>query len=254
MRVQLLSQKSQMFLCLHAMFRYLHPVNSLSLLRLLTRDTCFHLHNQVNILAATLKNRYENALNRIIVIIISTFFLFLYLQNVAKQEQRKSFQLSAIEYFIVCLLRYPTVSPANSLAVKNIDGFESLSADAVGTWAQSSPYFYLLSKYLNHYLCRSDVGNGGGGVSYGARDSAMAEFFIRIAIDAWIDTVPAVRVNHGQFLTEKTTSTGNSLSPKPRVQSSEVQYHPKPTEIVTLSVSATKWTPLAMKVRYIDGF
>ena len=59
MRVQLLSQKSQMFLCLHAMFRYLHPVNSLSLLRLLTRDTCFHLHNQVNILAATLKNRYE---------------------------------------------------------------------------------------------------------------------------------------------------------------------------------------------------
>ncbi len=155
----------------------------------------------------------------------------------------------------MCLLRYPTVSPANSLAVKNIDGFESLSADAVGTWAQSSPYFYLLSKYLNHYLCRSDVGNGGGGVSYGARDSAMAEFFIRIAIDAWIDTVPAVRVNHGQFLTEKATSTGNSnsLSPKPRVQSSEVQYHPKPTEIVTLSVSATKWTPLAMKVRYIDG-
>ena len=89
--------------------------------------------------------------------------------------------------------------------------------------------------------------NSGGGVSYGARDSAMAEFFMRIAIDEWIDTVPAVRVNHGQFLTEK-KSTGSSLSPQPRVQPNEVQYHPKPTEIITLSVSATKWTPLAMKV------
>lgn len=49
MKVQLLSQKSQMFLCLHSMFRYLHPVNSFSLLRVLTRDTAFHLHNQVTI-------------------------------------------------------------------------------------------------------------------------------------------------------------------------------------------------------------
>ena len=137
--------------------------------------------------------------------------------------------------------------PANSLAVKTIDGFESMSAAAVSRWAQTSPYFHLLSQYLNHYICGSDVVNSSGGVSYGARDSVMAEFFIRVAIDEWIDTVPAVRVNHGQFLTEK-KGTSSSLSPQPRAQPNEVQYHPKPTEIITLSVSATKWTPLAMKV------
>ena len=78
MKVQLLSQKSQMFLCLHSMFRYLHPVNSFSVLRLLTRDTAFNLHNQVTIFFVFFlineEKTFINFSNRNILCIIVFFF------------------------------------------------------------------------------------------------------------------------------------------------------------------------------------
>ena len=191
---------------------------------------------------------------QLIPLIYCSFFSFA-MKKLAKQEPRKSFQLSAIEYFIVCLLRYPIVQPLNSLAIFPIDGWESLSANSVASWIQTSPYFYLLSQYLNRYLVQSGgMINGGIGVSYGTRDAVIAELLVRLAVDQWIDIVPVVRVNHGQIVGQGKKGLRNTdsvrTSPISGPDLAEFQFHPPATEVLTLSLYSvtSKWTPLTLKV------
>jgi len=131
------------------------------------------------------------------------------------RSDRKSFQLSAKEYVILCLVRYPTVAPTSSTSWgtrsdkkgnKSIDSLEHLTIEAANNWIASSCYFFLLSEHMNQYFPNEKFGEIGLEPA-GVREPDIDEYFIRIAIDLWMDTAPVVRVNHGNIVPQRPQRT-----------------------------------------------
>lgn len=126
-------------------------------------------------------------------------------------------RLDAIDYFFICLVRYPTVynhclSKSSSSPSDGYNrGFNKTASDMLRengclSWAQGVPYLVLLLEYFNDVLLsksKTSVNGlastpGGSFVVVAERESVkfrLKELLILLAIDYWIDTGMVLHYN-----------------------------------------------------------
>jgi hypothetical protein len=137
--------------------------------------------------------------------------------------------LDAIEYFFVCLLRYPTLSNAQvsterTAATDNIYGrayypstarstpTEILQNRGISAWARGVPYLVLLQEYLREYVPVPVPADSGGTTTTSAtprkNDNQMVsehealqqqryrELFLHLAVAYWLDSPLVLKTDH----------------------------------------------------------
>lgn len=125
-------------------------------------------------------------------------------------QGRLRMRLDAIDYFLICLVRYPTVyNNCLSKSTSSSDGHFSRSLTKTSSdilrdsgclaWVQGVPYLVTLLEYFNDILLSKSKGNinglastpGGSFVVVQERDvvkQRLKELLVLLAIDYWIDT------------------------------------------------------------------
>jgi hypothetical protein len=137
--------------------------------------------------------------------------------------------LDAIEYFFVCLLRYPTLSNAQvsterTAATDNIYGrayypstarstpTEILQNRGVSAWVRGVPYLVLLQEYLREYVPVPVPADSEGATTTSAtprkNDNQMVsehealqqqryrELFLHLAVAYWLDSPLVLKTDH----------------------------------------------------------
>ena len=168
-------------------------------------------------------------------------------QNQIDKSQDRKITLHPIEYYIICLVRYPTISddifkPISMYMQQNLNTFsnnESVvrilrSSRGSKGWLAKVPYLNILMDNIEYFLPLSDeLSSPSKGKIVETRIifkklSASSEFFVRIATEFWMDgNSLIVRKDHANARTKYRTMK-NNLNQQP---------HPAPTEIILLDNS-----------------
>ena len=137
--------------------------------------------------------------------------------------------LDSFEYFLVCLLKYPTTSHSVLSAegggvAGRFSPVDLLLTRGVGSWSRGVPYLALLQEYLKEFLPLQNSGNtsagaalagiagtteggatgaatdiagsGGGPLEQDALRLRYSELFVQLAAAYWIDVALLVKCEH----------------------------------------------------------
>jgi len=103
--------------------------------------------------------------------------------------------LSPFKYFLTCLLRYPTMDEYIFYPKKQI--FSPQKYLGVPHVLQFNPYFYLVRHYIDALLVRGKHGEVDGSLSI------ESEWFLRLAVEYWLNPADVVRMRSASFNTKK---------------------------------------------------
>ena len=171
-------------------------------------------------------------------------------QNQIDKSQDWRITLQPFEYFIMCLVRYPTIIDdifkvnSNSVSYNQANRNATASNDksvvhvlrsrGSQAWIGRIPYFCILIKHIEYFIPLTDPLLSPSKTSEGRSNfiklSEKAEFFVRMATEFWMDgNALIIRREHAQARRQnrimKASHNSNLLS------------HPAPTEIILLDNS-----------------
>lgn len=168
-------------------------------------------------------------------------------QNQIDKSQDWRITLQPMEYFIICLVRYPTIiddifktntsiinnqGNRNNVTVQQNSVVHVLRSSGSQGWISRIPYLHILMKFIEYFIPISDVSslptkNADGKINL-KKFSEKAEFFIRIATEFWMDgNALIIRREHAQVRRQKIISKA----------SHNLLSHPPPTEVMLLDNS-----------------
>ena len=171
-------------------------------------------------------------------------------QNQVDKSQDWRITLQPIEYFIICLVRYPTVMDnvfmTNPYTINLNQGNRNSTLPTeksvvhtlrsrLGSqaWVSRVPFLRILMKHIEHFIPLSDPSSSplkavDGRIAF-KKLSEKGEFFARMATEFWMDgNVLIIRREHVQARRQKLMKAGHNPS---------LLSHPPPTEIILLDNS-----------------
>lgn len=119
--------------------------------------------------------------------------------------------LDAMEYFLICLLRYPTANNFqflnSKISISNAqqkDVVDMLHNRGIKNWSNGVPYMTIILEYFQHLLTgnfgSSAIGTlaGSEATSSGSEtfNERYRELFLRLAVEYWIDCATVIRYEH----------------------------------------------------------
>lgn len=142
--------------------------------------------------------------------------------------------MDAVEYFLVCMLRYPTISHTIFLApdttvgtssstISRTSPLDTLQNRGVSAWIRGLPYLALLQEYLKEYIpiaqaaqLSGDLSGGtptantveGNGLELDTQRLRYRELFVQLAVAYWIDCAVILKSDHHKVGVLRKAMTG----------------------------------------------
>lgn len=231
-KINLLPTKLQMYIAEHPVYPVIQAQQQQHTLHALLKYP-LHSANQVGM--------FLSFFSSLSCVVNKTHFFVIYQRN--HISNKAALLLDAMEYFLVCLLRYPTIShnmlaPADSSASTSSSSpsrsspLDVLQNRGVSSWIRGMPYLALLQEYLMEYIPIAQAnqqGNGEAGAStVGGTDSSgndngleldaqrlrYRELFVQLAVAYWIDCSVILKSDHHKIgVLRKAMAGGPATAP-----------------------------------------